>query len=321
MEGFTEQDVAEELGVQIEEHDDDGAALEEHPEPAGAGEGHENNDQDGQEPPEDHGETGGQEGAEGRQNGGEGRREPQKPEERRQWAERRRAWEAEDRARRAAQESAVQARVDQAYADMFRGQVNPFTKQPITTQKEFQAYQAERQRRDREQELKSAGIAPETIRGMVEQEMAPFRQQMEAARMAAAQARAREVRAAAQKSIEASLKNISALDPSIKSMEDIAAMPTAERFNELVQKGIGMEDAFYLANRKEIEGRKVAAATAAARTNAASRSHLNPVKPGSGKPPVEVPAAQAEMYREMMPDATDEEIRTAYARYLKDLGM
>lgn len=318
MEDFTEQDVAEELGVQVEEHDG-GAAGEEHPEPAGgAGDGQENAAQDGQEPREGDGEV----SQAGEPHDGDGGRQAQQtPEERRQWAERRRAWEAEDRARRAAQESAAQARVDQAYADMFRGQVNPFTNKPITSEAEFRAYQAERQRRDREQELQSAGIAPETIRSMVEQEMAPFRQQMEAAKMAAVQARAREVRAAAQKSIEASLKNISAVDPSIRTMEDIAAMPTAARFNELVQKGIGMEDAFWLANRKEIEGRKVAAATAAARTNAASRSHLNPVKPGSGKAPVEVPADQAEMFREMMPDATDEEIRTAYAGYLKDLGM
>ena len=35
---------------------------------------------------------------------------------------------------------------------------------------------------------------------------------------------------------------------------------------------------------------------------------------------VEVPADMAESYREMMPGATDAEIRTAYAGYLKSIG-
>lgn len=42
----------------------------------------------------------------------------------------------------------------------------------------------------------------------------------------------------------------------------------------------------------------------------------------TGRPerPWEVPADMAESYREMMPGATDAEIRTAYARYLKSIG-
>ena len=135
------------------------------------------------------------------------------------------------------------------------------------------------------------------------------------------QEKARAVNARAQEAIQTSLKNISAMDPSVKSLEDIAALPTAARFNDLVQKGIGLEDAFYLANRQAIDTRRAAAAKAAALNGAANRRHLDPVPAGSGKAPVEVPADQAEMFREMMPGATDEEIRTAYAGYLKDMGI
>ena len=132
--------------------------------------------------------------------------------------------------------------------------------------------------------------------------------------------KARAVNARAQESIQTSLKNISAMDPTIQTLDDIAALPTAGRFNDLVQKGVGLEDAFYLANRKAIDARKAAAARTAALNGAASRRHLNPVPAGSGMTPVEVPADQAEMFRELMPGATDEEIRTAYAGYLKDMG-
>jgi hypothetical protein len=118
---------------------------------------------------------------------------------------------------------------------------------------------------------------------------------------------------------KAELQKIGALDPSIKTLEDIRAMPTAQRFNDLVQKGVSMEEAFYLANRQQIEERKLAAAKAAAQNQMAGKGHLNPMGAVSGKTPVQVPRGVVDAYRTMMPDATDAEIQKAYEDAMKQM--
>ena len=234
------------------------------------------------------------------------------PEERHRQAEARRAREAQER------QAAEQMRRDQIFAEMFAGQTNPYTGKPITTEAEFRAYQAEKARREQAQQLQQAGIQPETIRGIVDQQLGPVREQLMRAQMQAAQERARAVNQQAQEAIGAFVKGLSAEWPEIKSMDDIAAMPTAEEFNGYVQMGLSLDKAFYLANRKEIEARKIAAAKTAAIHGVAGKQHLNPVPAGGGSEPVEVPADMRDAYLEMMPGATDAEIKAAYTKILKD---
>lgn len=305
MEDITQQEINEAFGVET---------MEEQPEaqegPESAQEGAE-----GQEPQGGVEEPGG--AGEGPEEGGADdwqSRQEMPLEERHRQAAARRAREEQ------AREAAAQARVDKAYADMFAGQVNPYTGKPILTEADFQAYQSERDRRQQAAQLEKAGIDPSTIRGIVNQELAPLQQRVQQAEMAAMREKARAVNARAQESIQTSLKNISAMDPTIQTLDDIAALPTAGRFNDLVQKGVGLEDAFYLANRKAIDARKAAAARTAALNGAASRRHLDPVGAGSGQEVVTAPEEQREAYREMFPDATDAEIDAAYKKFLKDLN-
>lgn len=280
----------------------------------------------GIELPEDTGtqteQTEGTEGAapaetapEGTENGGEGRQE-MPIEERANWAERRRQWEAREQQ---AREQAAQARVDQVYADMFKGQTNPFTGKPIQSEADYKAYEAEKVRREQAAQLQKAGIDPQTIQNMVDQQMAPMRMQMEQARLNAIAEKAKAANARFEEVMRAELQKITALDPSVKTLEDIKTMPTAQRFNDLVQKGLGMEDAFYLANRQQIEERKLAAAKAAAQSQMAGKGHLNPVGAVSTKTPVQVPRGVVDAYRAMMPDATDAEIQKAYEDAMKTM--
>lgn len=317
MEYPTEQEYAEAFGVETEngsesaqerdleqEGPDDGQTAENAGDGAEEGES-EPSDRQGQE----------EEGTE-KLKGAE-----MSPEDRRKWKERRIAWEAaeQNRAREEqARQAAEQARVDKVYADMFAGQTNPYTGQPIQTEADFRNYQAERERRQQTAQLQQAGIDPKTIQGIVDQRLAPMQQRLQMAELSAMQERAKAANARAQEAISRSLTNIGAMDPSVKSLEDIAKMPTAPRFNELVQKGIGMEDAFYLANRQAIDTRRAAASRAATINNMASRTHLNPTQNTAGKTPVEVPKAVVDAYRYMMPDATDAEIQKAYAAELEN---
>ena len=319
---LTREDYAEAFGLSDEER----AAWEAQDSP----EGH----QEPQEVPETGTDT--QDGPEGRQEpqegpeggqgtgdteeGGEaqGGAEPHRempPEERHRQAEARRARERAEM-ERAAQEAA-QARVDEAYRTMFAGQTNPYTGQPIRSEADYRAWQTEKQRRDSEEQLRAAGIDPATIQGAVDRQMQPLRQELEMARMETMRERARRAKEAAQVTIREQLELIARLDPSVKSMEDIAAMPTAEAFRGYVAKGLGLEEAFYMANRKAIEERKLTAARAAGISAAASKGHLAPLGGGGQAETVEVPAEQKALYRELMPEATDAEILAAYKQYLK----
>lgn len=243
-------------------------------------------------------------------------------------APRRREMDPEERHRQAAArrererteaEAALQKRFDALYRDVFSGQIDPFTGKGITTEAEFRAFQARQSSDAQARQLKEAGIDPEAVRGLVAQELLPLRQELMRAQLREARERAAAANAQAQEAITASLKNIGAVYPEIKTLEDIAALDTAEEFNRLVQLGNSLEDAFYLANRREIEGRKIAAAKQSAVNAQAGKRHLDPLPAGGGQEAVEVPREQRDAYREIMPEATEAEIRAAYARYLKDI--
>ena len=229
----------------------------------------------------------------------------------------------------AARREAQQAGRDKIYADIFAGQENPFTGKPITTEAEYLAWKAERDRRSAQQqrmkaqeELSRAGLPADALRQLVSQEVEqhPAVLQARQAAMAAAMERARAVREQAAGAIQKSIQAIGREFPEVKSLDDIARLPTAGRFNELVQKGLNLEDAFYLANRQELDQRRRAASRQAAINAAQGKRHLSAGLTQEAGEAVEVPADMAESYREMMPGATDAEIRTAYAGYLKSIG-
>lgn len=319
---LTREDYAEAFGLSDEERaaweaqdnaDGDQETQEGHETGADTRDGPEGR-QEPQEGPEGGQGTGDTEEGGGAQGGAEQRRE-MPPEERHRQAEARRARERAGM-ERAAQEAA-QARVDEAYRTMFAGQTNPYTGQPIRSEADYRAWQAEKQRRDSEEQLRAAGIDPAAIQGAVDRQVQPLRQELEMARMETMRERARRAQDAAQVTIRQQLDLIARLDPSVKSMEDIAAMPTAEAFRGYVAKGLGLEEAFYMANRKAIEERKLTAARAAGVSAAASKGHLAPVGGGGQAETVEVPAEQRALYRELMPEATDAEILAAYKQYLK----
>ena len=233
----------------------------------------------------------------------------QTPEENAAWAARRRKWA--EREQRAVEE-ASQARVDQVYAEIFKNQVNPFTGQPINSEAAYRAFMQAKEQQAAQEQMQKAGIDPKVLQAMVDRQVAPFKQQMEAAQLSAIQEKARTANARMEAALQSELLKVTAMDPAIKTLEDIRKMPTASKVNEYVQMGLGLEDAFYLANRKEVDERRMAAARAATQEQLAGKGHLNPVGSVPGKTPYQVSQKEMEMYRAFNPDATDAEIRAAY---------
>lgn len=243
--------------------------------------------------------------------------EPAKPTE--QSAEERHRQAAQRRQREQdAYDLAQQARVDKIYADMFQGQMDPYTGKPITTEAEFRAYQANKQRQDQEKAMQETGIKPEVIENLIDQRVAQH-PAFVAAQQAAAAARTQQAMAAeqqAQSAIAAEIQKITAIDPAVKSLEDISKMPTAADFNRYVQRGNTLEEAFYLANRKDIEQRRLAAAKQTAINQTRSKQGLLSGA-GEGAAGVSVPAEQAAAYRDWFPNATDEEIAKNWTKFEK----
>ena len=224
----------------------------------------------------------------------------------------------EEEARRQASEAAAQARVDRIYADMFQGQNNPYTGQPIRSEADYRAYQeADRQAR-RTAQLQQAGIDPDTVRGMVDEAVRPLRQQVQRQELTAIQEQARAVNDRAQETIRQGVESIRQMyGAEVGSLEDIAAMPTGPQFNAYVQKGLSLEEAYYLANRKDIDTRRLSAARQAGINRASGKGHLAGMPAAAGEAPYQPTAEEKAAYREFLPDATDAEIAAAYGAYRK----
>lgn len=207
----------------------------------------------------------------------------------------------------------AQRAIDEAFQNS--GLKNPYTGQPITSKAEYDAYKERFDAERREQLMRGAGMSGEEFDRFVQDlpEVRRAREAQEAAERAQREAR----EAAARVRLDEQLREISAIDPSVKSLADLAKMPTYPRFYELVQRGNTLTDAFRLANFDALAQRSAAGARQAAVNAARSKEHLEQTKTrGTGA--VSVPADVREQYRLFNPDATDEEIQKHYQKSHKE---
>ncbi len=290
--GGNEQEAAE--PAQDETTQAQGAEAQEAAEPAG---------EETQEP------APGQESAEG----GKERRERQTPEQNAAFAAARRKAEAErdaavEKARTDAREEARRT-IDEAFRNS--GLVNPYTKQPITSKAEYDAY---RQRYDAERKaslLKKSGMSDAEFSAFIDG--LPEVQQAKAAQRAAEQARRAAMETQAKLRTEEELKEIGKLDPNIRELKDLTAMETYPRFLELVRRGNTLLDAYRLANLDALTSGAAAATRQAAINAVQSKRHMGQTKErGTGA--LRVPEDVRAMYRALNPGATDAEIQAHYNR-------
>ena len=308
MNGLTEQDYAEAFGVELP--DEGGAADGGTQEPVENGIGDAGEEGTAQEQGTEAQEDGGIAEA------GDGEEAVQSAEERSRQAYGRRARERE--AERQALTAAAQARVDAVYADLFVGQTNPYTGQPIRTEADFRAYRDARARQEREEQMLSAGVDPTALRGMVDDAVKPLREEVQRQRLESVNAEARNVTARAQAAIRQGLEAVRVkYDSGIQTLEDIAAMPTGAAFRGYVEKGLSIEDAFYMANREAVDKRRMEAARQAGIKQASGKRHMTPMPGAAGEAPYVATPRQREMYREINPNATDDEINAAYGEFYK----
>ena len=234
---------------------------------------------------------------------------PQPMEERAAFAAARRKAEAErDAAVAKAREDARKA-VDEAFASS--GMTNPYTGKLIASKAEYDEYRTQFEAEKRERILKQTGMSEEEFRQYVES--LPEVRQAKQAQEAAAEAQRQAQEQQAEAKVTEQLKEIGALDPSIRTLEDLGRMPNYPEFYERVRRGMTLTEAFMLTNYDALTKGAAAASRQAALNSAQSTEHLTTTSPrGAGA--VTVPSDVLEQYRALNPGATDAEIQAHYNR-------
>lgn len=288
--GAEGQEVAE-PAENREDADNAGAEEQEVAEPAAA---------DGQE------QTVAQEAA-GDQDGLNSEQQGQSAEENARYAAARRKAEQErdaaiERARADAQAEAKRV-LDEAFKGS--GLVNPYTKQPIQNKADFDAYKQAFEADQRAKLLKRSG--------MNEAQFDAFIQSIPEVRRAK-EAETAANRARAEMKVQEQLTEIRKLNPNIQSVRDLTTMESYPQLYAMVQRGYDLADAYRLANFTELSKREAGAARQSAINAVKSKSHMVPAAERSGASEVVVPEETKQLYRQLNPGVTDDEIKRHYAK-------
>lgn len=221
---------------------------------------------------------------------------------------------------------------------------------PIHSLEEFQAWKARYDRAKLEKDLSEGKLSPEAFEAAVRAEVekvagtAPVGRDDPARRSVNVQEAAGgapgsshpvgrpegRLRAGAtpgpqvsEEQINAELAEIHRLDGGVNGLEDILRLETGGAFREAVRRGHSFLDAFKLANFDRLQQRRQAEAAQraaqAARNNAASKEHLKASAGKSGGSATPVPGDVMEVYRLLMPGASEAAIMEHYNKSLKEL--
>lgn len=166
--------------------------------------------------------------------------EPQSPEVNAQFAAMRRRAEAEAERKY----NAKQAQMDAQIAAMCKGITHPTTGRPITNMEEYVDALQIQQRQTQEKELQDKGIDPSLINRMIESNPVVMQ-----AQRVIEQSRQTEAEAALQRDME----ELSKINPNIKGIQELAALPTFPQMVEYMNKYPGMTvvDAYKVFNYEQ----------------------------------------------------------------------
>ena len=122
---------------------------------------------------------------------------------------------------------------------------------------------------------------------------------------------------AERRAIEAEFRKINAIDPSVKTFDDLILMENSEEFAAKVRKGYSLYDAFILTNGKKLSQRIKNQAVRAALSRLGAKQHLTGAGTGGGEAAIDVPAETYSLYKSLYPNITDKEIRAHYKNHNK----
>lgn len=227
------------------------------------------------------------------------------------------------RRRRQEQQQAIQEAVEaerEKYEaqmkDFFQqaGLKNTFTGKTISSMADFTAWRDEFKQKQVEKDLKAGKLTKETLEGIISENpvIKQAQQLVENNRRQSQQAQRQAAMAQAEKEIQ----EISKIDPSIKTIDDLLNMDTAQAFTNYVKRGNTFVDAYRLANFDKLTAKRTAAAQQQTINNMRSKEHLTTTKQ-TGKGNTVIPADELAMYKAFNPTATEEQIYAYYNAHQK----
>lgn len=168
--------------------------------------------------------------------------------------------------RKAEEESANKINgINSEFKRLFGNIVNPVTGKNIESYTDYlQAVEYQRKEATNKM-LQEKGIEPSVIERLINE--SPTMRQ-------AQQILEENKKAEASRQLEADLKVLSAIEPSIKTIDDVANHPSYDKVLGYVQNGLGLADAFKLANFDSLASKKSEAVKQAAVNQAKSKNHM-----------------------------------------------
>lgn len=240
-------------------------------------------------------------------------------------AARRRAEREQEIARVRAEERAEsQRRTDEIIAAAFGDKVNPYTGQPIRTQRDYEEYRryyddASPSAKDKAPQQALAGDIDESaINEMIAKN--PIVQKAHKVVESVEAERVRQRMEAIERAALEDVQKISAFDPSVTDFDSLFQSARGDAIRERVNTGkYTLYEAWQLENLDVIVEAKAAAAAQAAAKNKQSKEHLQATQSKAAPALEAVPSDMREYYAAMGITSEKEQLK-AYNKYLKDVS-
>ena len=166
-----------------------------------------------------------------------------------------------------------------------------------------------------EQALRAGKLTPENLQQALQS--LPVMQQAQTLVRQIEQQKRQQQQAQFQKQVDEELQQIHRMEPSVKGIEDILQMDTAEAFTRYVrEKGLSYLEAFKLANADRLSQRRVEQEKQRTLQAVASKRHLAPTG-GTAADTVRVPQEVADLFRAMNPGMSAQDIQREYRKWYR----
>ena len=202
-----------------------------------------------------------------------------------------------------------QAAKEEMVRQMYKGQLDPYTNKPSTSEADLQAYQQAYQREQEQltrNQMQQAGIDPSMLDQMIANNPTVRQAQQVLDRVQMEEG---------ERQMNEAIKEISHLDPSITDVAALANHPNAPVFNEYVNRGYSLVDAFRLANFDTLTGKKAAAAKQQAMNNVNGKSHLTTTAGNAGGDDVVIDPQEMQMMKHAFPNLTHAQLVAKFKKY------
>lgn len=196
--------------------------------------------------------------------------------------------------------------LDAEFAKRFEGYTNPITGQPVKTSKDYLEALDAQQRLETNRRLEENGINPAIIENAINNNPVVMQAQ-EILRMNQIEQ--------AKISMQNDITEISKLDASIKTIDDLGNKPYAQDLISYVNSGLSLIDAFKLANFESLINQKSEASKQAAINQAKGKAHLSATDGISNSDELlDIPENDIPKWKAFFPDASMKELKEKYNR-------